>query len=135
MAQATAKSNVELLEDGYKAFNEGDIESVSSLMNENIEWIEPEGLPFGGTHHGPEAVAENVFGPVMDQFESLELDVERFIDGGDTVVALGTAHGTIRETGTELNNPFAHVYDFEDGQIARFAQYTNTYLWLDAIEA
>ena len=88
MAEATAKSNVQVLQDGYNAFNEGDFESVLALMDENIEWIEPEGLPFGGSHHGPEAVAENVFGPVMEPFESLELDVDRFIDGSDTIVVL-----------------------------------------------
>lgn len=135
MAETTAKSNVQALQDGYHAFNEGDFESVLALMDENIEWIEPEGLPFGGSHHGPEAVAENVFGPVMEPFESLELDVDRFIDGGDTIVVLGTARGTIRGTETDLNNPFAHVHNFEDGQIVQLVEYTNTYLWLDAIEA
>ncbi|MUW15586.1 DUF4440 domain-containing protein [Halorubrum sp. CBA1125] len=135
MSQATATRNVELLEEGYRAFNDTDIESVMAIMSEDIEWTEPSGLPFSGTHRGPEAIVENVFTPVIEQFEDLTLEVDRFVADGDTVVALGTARGRGRETGTDIDNPFAHVYDIEDGEITRFVQYTNTYLWRDAIGA
>lgn len=135
MSQATATRNVELVEEGYRAFNEADVEGVMAIMAADIEWTEPEGLPFSGTHRGPEAIVENVFAPVMEQFADLELDVDRFVADGDTVVALGTGRGRGRETGKELDNPFAHVFDIEDGQIARFVQHTNTYHWRDVIGA
>lgn len=135
MSQATATGNVELLKEGYRAFNDSDIESVMAIMSEDIEWTEPEGLPFSGTHRGPETIVENVFTAVMEQFEDLNLEVDRFVADGDTVVVLGTARGRGRETGKDLDNPFAHVYDIEDGQITRFVQHTNTYLWRDAIDA
>ena len=135
MSQATATRNVELLEDGYRAFNDADIESVMAIMAEDIEWTEPEGLPYSGTHHGPESVVENVLTPVMEQFEDMHLEVDRFVADGDTVVALGTARARGRETGTGLDNPFAHVYDIEDGQITQFVQYTNTHLSREAIGA
>ncbi|GAB7008270.1 nuclear transport factor 2 family protein [Halorubrum trueperi] len=135
MSQTTASRNVELLRDGYRAFNESDIESVMAIMSDDIEWIEPEGLPHSGTHRGPEAIVENVFTPVMEQYEDLNLEVDRFVGDGDTVVVLGTARGRGRETGKSLENPFAHVYDIEDGQITRFVQHTNTYHSRDVIGA
>lgn len=135
MSQATANRNVEILENGYRAFNESDVESVMAIMAEDVEWIEPEGLPYSGTHHGPESIVENVFTPVMEQFEDLNLEVDRFVADGDTVVALGTSRGRGRETGKDFENPFAHVYDFEDGRITRFVQHTNTYLSRDVIGA
>lgn len=135
MAQATATRNVELLKEGYRAFNDSDVESVTAIMSGDIEWTEPEGLPYSGTHRGPEAIVESVFTPVMEQFEDLNLEVDRFVVDGDTVVALGTSRGRGRQTGKNLENPFAHVYDFEDGQITRFVQYTNTYLSRDVIDA
>jgi ketosteroid isomerase-like protein len=135
MSQATATRNVELLKEGYRAFNESDIESVMAIMSEDIEWTEPEGLPHSGTHHGPEAIVENVFTPVMEQFEDLNLEVDRFVADGDTVVVLGTTRGRGRETGKDLENPFAHVYDIEDEQITRFVHHTNTYLSRDVLDA
>lgn len=135
MSQATATRNVELLEEGYRAFNDADIEGVMAIMSEDIEWTEPDGLPYSGTHHGPESVVENVLAPVMEQFEDMTLEVDRFVADGDTVVALGTARARSRETGKDLDNPFAHVYDIEDGRITRFVQHTNTHHSRDVIGA
>ena len=129
MPEAAARNNLEIVGDAYRAFDAGDLDAVTALMDDGIEWIEPEGLAVGGTHRGPGAVVEDVFGPTMAEFDGFEVEVERFVDGGDTVVALGTSHGTHRETGTSIDAPFAHVIDLADGRITRFQQHTNTYRW------
>ena len=50
-----SEENVNLLRQGYEAFNRGDIDSVMGIMDPDIEWQEPdtEGWPQRGTHHGP----------------------------------------------------------------------------------
>jgi hypothetical protein len=133
MPRQQPDSDRALLEEAYRAFNDGDVETVTSLMADDVEWIEPDGLPFAGTYRGPAAVVEHVFEPVLEQFETLELGIDRFVGGDGTTVVLGTGHGTARETGTELASPFAHVHDVSDGRIARFVQYTDTYRWREAI--
>ncbi len=62
-----SEENVNILRQGYDAFNRADIDTVMVLMDPNIEWQEPdvEGLPQWGAHHGPEAVANNVFGAIV----------------------------------------------------------------------
>lgn len=135
MSQATANSNVELIERGYEAFNAADLDAVTAVMADDVEWTEPAGLPYAGTYQGPAAVVENVFGRVAADVDGLELDVERIVDGGDTLVVIGTARGTVRETGERLDCPFAHVCDFEDGRLSRFVQYTDTAIWRQAVDA
>lgn len=135
MSQPQIDSNRELVEQAYQAFNDGDIETVTSFMADDIEWIEPEGLTFGGTHRGADTVVEDVFGPTMSQLDDLELTIDRIVDAGDTMVVLGRATGTATATGTDLTAQFAHVHDIADGKIERFTQYTDTFRWRDAIEA
>ncbi|MCO8245470.1 nuclear transport factor 2 family protein [Haladaptatus sp. AB643] len=134
MARAEAKSNVELVERVYDAFNEGDIDTPMATMAEDIEWIEPEGDIYGGTYHGPEEVLENVFTPCLEDFEEFEVDTDEFIDGGDTIVVLGTFRGMHRTSGKPLAVPFAHVWELEDGRMTRFIDYLDTVLWRETYE-
>jgi ketosteroid isomerase-like protein len=125
---STQRSNVETVQTVYEGFNAGDLESVLATMADDIEWVEPLGFVFGGTYHGPNAVRENVFVPAMEEFETFRVEPDRFIDGGDTVVALGTFYATT-ESGEEVESPFAHVNELHDGHITRFVNYTDTALW------
>ena len=135
MARAAAKSNVELVQRVYDAFNEGDIDTPMATMAEDIKWIEPEGDIYGGTYHGPEEVLENVFTPCLEDFEDFQVDTDEFIDGGDTIVVLGTFNGMHRTSGKPLAVPFAHVCELENGRMTRFIDYLDTVLWNETYEA
>ena len=51
-------------------------------------------MPYGGQYHGPEAVAENVFGPVTNDFDDFDVTPEEILADGDRVVVLTTYTGT-----------------------------------------
>ncbi len=119
------RNNVEIAREGYEAFNDGDFEAAMATFDEDIEWICPDGMRFGGTYHGRAEVGE-FFEHVVSEIDDLQLEIDRFIDGGDTVVAVGTAHGTAADTGETVEYPFAHVLDLEDGSITRFQEYLDT---------
>lgn len=119
------QNNVELLRDRYEAFNERDIETVVEIFDEDIEWVCPEGYRYGGTYRGPGEVGE-FFERVLSDVDDLHLDVQRFVDGGETVVVLGDLRGTAAETGESIDVPFAHVIDLADGHITRFQEFPDT---------
>lgn len=121
-------SNLETIEGAYEAFARGDIEGVVAILDDDITWVEAAGGPYGGTYRGPEEVVQNVFAPLGTEWDEFIVDPSRLIDGGDTVVALGTYTGTYSETGKSVEADFAHVFDLEDGQVVRFQQYTDTTL-------
>ena len=135
MASSTSKSNLEIVQEAYAAFNEGDIGHVTGVMDADIEWTEPEGSPYRGTYRGPNAVVESVFTPSAEDIEDFEVATDSFIDGGDSIVVLGTARGTVRATGKSLNAPFAHVLDLEDGRMTRFVDYADTHSWQQTLVA
>ncbi len=49
--------HVEFLRSVYEAFGRGDVPGVLGAMTDDIEWYEAEGMPYGGVHHGPDAIA------------------------------------------------------------------------------
>jgi ketosteroid isomerase-like protein len=58
--------SVEVVKGVYEAFERGDVAAVLAAMADDIEWYEAEGMPYGDLHHGPDAVAQNVLGPLAE---------------------------------------------------------------------
>ena len=127
-------SNVESLEQMYAAFNRGDIEAVLNEWTDDITWIELEGEPAAGTHHGPDEVLENVFGTIPDTLDRFEAAPDRFIDSGDTVVVEGQFMITT-ESERDYEIPFAHVCELRDGKLQQFTNYTDTVVMQQAFES
>lgn len=126
---ATQKTNVEITEQLYTAFNQGDIETVLDGMAADVTWIEPEGSEvFGGEYHSPESVLEHVFAPANEEYDQFEVHPNRFIDGGDTVVVEGVFKIAIT-AGNDFDIPFVHVADLKDGKIQQFRNYADTALF------
>lgn len=126
MASTAQRSNVEIVEQAYEGFNSGDIERVLETFNDDVEWIEPAGARYAGSHHGPEAIVQEVFSGTAADYEGFQATPHRYVDGGDTVVVLGELSGTVRATGEEISVPFAHVCEIEDGKMVRFTDYHDT---------
>lgn len=131
---ATQQSNVEIVEQLYDAFNQGDLETVMAGFADDITWTEPEGSPLGGgTYHGRDAVMQNAFAPLDELYETFEASVDRFIDGGDTIVAEGTQRGTMSD-GTVHEIPAAHIMDLKNGKVQQFTSYEDTALGQQLLE-
>jgi ketosteroid isomerase-like protein len=119
----------------YDAFAQGDVPTVLGAFSPDIEWYEAEGMPYGGLHRGPEAVAQNVFGPLAEDVEGFAVTPEELIASGDTVVAVVRYTGTGKETGKALDLPVVHVWDVQDGKIARFRQFVDTVRFAEVVPA
>jgi len=128
------QTDVAVVREWYDALANGDGDGIRGALAEDVEWNEAEGFPYGGTYHGPDAVMENVLGPLGTEWEGFEADPDRFLDCGERVVVLGTYRGTYGETGAAFEAPFAHVIAVEDGRFQRFDQYTDTALVQRAVE-
>ncbi|WP_436348706.1 nuclear transport factor 2 family protein [Natronorubrum sp. FCH18a] len=124
----TQRNNVEIAEQLYDAFNRGDLEECLAGFADDITWTVPEGLPFGaGTHHGPEAIMEGSWAPLLEHFDHFDVVIDRFIDGGDTVVMEGTHRATTPD-GDVIEVPAVHVVDMAEGKVQQFTSYEDTAL-------
>lgn len=119
----------------YKAFAEGNVPAVLGILSPDIAWTEAEGFPYGGTYIGPNAVLEGVFMRLGAEWDGFTVVPAEFIDGGDTVVALGRYSGTYKATGKSFQADFAHVWKMQAGKVVRFVQYVDTLLVHRAMQA
>lgn len=126
-------SNGVVISGVYEAFGTGNIPAVLGAFDENISWTEAEGFMYGGTYVGPNAVLENVFMRLGTEWEGFSAVPHQIIDGGDSVVGLGTYSGKYLKTGKSMSVPFAHVWTLRDGKIVKFVQYTDTLVIANSI--
>jgi uncharacterized protein len=126
-------SNVEALQQMYAAFAKGDVPTVLGAMDPKIEWSEAEGVIYdvGKPFVGPDAVVQGVFARIPQDFDDFSVTPSNYIDGGDTVVVEARYRGTAKATGKPLDAQVAHVFEFRDGKVIRFQQYTDTAQFAD----
>lgn len=119
-------NNLDKIKALYEAFAKGDIPSVLEILSRDIDWTEAEGFPYGGTYHGPKAVLEGVFMRLGAEWKDFAAVPHEFVDGGDTIVALGKYSGTYKATNKSFAADFAHVWKLREGKAVRFIQYVDT---------
>src|SRR5829696_2464384 len=130
------RTNADVVQRGYEAFGRGDIPALLDLLTDDVEWTlqGPSVIPFAGTRHGHEGVAEffSVLGVTLDfeQFEPRE-----FVARGDTVVVVvGSERSLSRATGRTIEQEWAHVNTLRDGKIAKFRAFEDTGAYVAALE-
>jgi uncharacterized protein len=92
-------------------------------------------MPYGGVYHGGEAIAQNVFGPLIEDISDFTVKPEEFIASGDTVATVTRYTGTGKSSGNDLDLSAVHVWDVSDGKITRFRQFIDTAKFLEVVPA
>jgi ketosteroid isomerase-like protein len=111
------EQNIELVKKGYEAFMAGDIATLMSLLDDNIEWIQPGQSSVSGTYHGKGEIGEYI-SRLAEQ--STTVNPHRFIADGDTVVVLSET-----TSGGETSQD-ADVFTLRDGKLVRAQVYGDT---------
>lgn len=129
-----SKEHVEIIRSAYESFARGDVPAVLANFDPNIEWIEPDvpGIPFAGTHHGPEAVAKGVLGTVPENWDEFSVEAERFLDAGDAVVVISRFRGRAK-SGGRLDTRSAQIFELKGNRVVRQQHFTDTVAWLSAL--
>jgi uncharacterized protein len=109
--------NIEVVKKGYEAFSTGDIETLMSLFDDNIEWVQPGDSAISGTYRGKGELGD-LIGRLAEKSATVKLN--RLLGGDDIVVGLTdvTVGG---ETGQD-----ADVFSVRDGKIVRAQVYSDT---------
>ena len=121
------QQNKQLVMEGYRLFQSGDIRSLLDRYHDHAEWIGPESefLPFGGNFHGKAGIGQ-FFALLDSSVKPLRFEPQQFIAEGDTVVVTGTATWLAKQTGRSYDSPWVHVFTLHDGKVARFQSYYDT---------
>ena len=104
------QNNIELVKKGYEAFSAGDADTMMSLFDDNIEWVQPGDSAISGTYHGKAELGEHLSRLAE---KSVTVKLNRLLADGDTVVAL-TEVAVGNERGQD-----ADVFTLRDGKTVR----------------
>ena len=121
--------NVTILKRGYEAFAKGDVPTVLGIFDPKIEWNEAEHVTYwpGGAFHGPQEIVNGVFARIPNDFDGFRIEIKRMVAAGDTILVEARYLGTAKATGKPLNAQVAHIWDFRDGKVVKWQQYTDTW--------
>lgn len=113
----------------YDAFGRGDVPSVLGAMDPEIRWHEAEGNPYmpsGEAWVGPDAVLNNLFMRLGEDWDGFTVRPVAYHDAGAVVAVEGRYTAVHKETGRPIDAQFCHVWSLKDGKITKFQQYTDT---------
>lgn len=108
------RPNADLVRRIYDALTQRDVPAAMQLFAPNVEVVQSEEVPWGGVYRGHEGVMQ-FFAKLIEHITSA-VEIERYIDAGEHVVAVGRSRGTINATGAPFDVPIAHVWTVQNGK-------------------
>ncbi|MEM7583335.1 MAG: nuclear transport factor 2 family protein [Acidobacteriota bacterium] len=121
------RRNVRIIESLYAAFAGGDTDTILELIDEDVIWIESEGIPYGGTFIGRDAVFAGVFGRIAEEWDDFTATVDdTFAARGNRVIVIQRDGGTFKATGKSMEAEAISIWTLDNGRVVRFRQVIDT---------
>jgi ketosteroid isomerase-like protein len=117
-----SKDLVQLVEQGYEAWNSGDRRWVLEHMAEDVEWITPPDDPDPGTYTGHEGI-EQYWAQWRAAVGQLSFQIEEMIDAGNSVVIVARRQGRGEHSGLQVSDRVIQVFEFEGEKCSRVREY------------
>jgi len=114
------RPNVRIVRELDEAFTRRDLESVFRVLDHRVEYRQSTEVPWGGDYVGHEGVRE--FYTRLRNTVSSTVVLERLIDAGDEVEAIGRTQGTVIKTGRSFDVPIAHIWTLKNA-LATYANF------------
>jgi ketosteroid isomerase-like protein len=125
--------NVDAVRAFYEASTRDGLEGIMPLLDEQIEWRNPEDSADAAVWHGQQGVRD-WFAQTRQSFDEAHFtpgDVKELRDG--RVLVLGRLAVTAKQSGIAMEVPFAHLITIRDGLFTRFQQYSDQRRALEAV--
>jgi ketosteroid isomerase-like protein len=120
--------NVELVKQGFAAFQRGDIETVLNFFSDDIDFrdsMPAEIWPWAGKRRGRAQAAEFYAG-LAEVAEFEQFEPQEFIAQGNKVVVLAFERFRIKATGRMVENELVTVLTLREGKVVQLRTYEDT---------
>jgi uncharacterized protein len=127
-----SQENVEVVKQAIAAYNRRDFEAMQTLNHPDVQldWSASRGIE-AGVYRGWEAVAR-FYQSYFDTFAEINIEPDRFIESGDSVVVPNHAQVRGRD-GIEAVAQSTLVFEIRSGRLARLCLYQHTHEALEAV--
>jgi ketosteroid isomerase-like protein len=128
-------TNLEIVQTMYQAFGRGDVKTLLSAMDPQVEWSNPgpSSPAYFGTHRGPEAIARNIFGFLAENLQFEVFAPTHFFAEGDKVVVLLDMVAVAKKSARRITQKAVHVFTFRAGKLTHFQDFQDSYTLADAL--
>ena len=109
--------NIALIQGSYQALVSGNLGTFLRTLSPEIRITQSSELPWGGEFRGRNG-ARMLFVRLAEYVEAA-IDIERLIDGGDRIAAIGRIHGRSKGPGRPFDAPLVHLWELKDGVAVR----------------
>ena len=135
MSVTIEDENIALVKQLYYAFKRKDMPAILNMSADNATMYGPASggvLPWGGTFHGKEGVAQ-FFKSLGQSLEPQQFDLHEYIAQGDKVVVTGYQKGRAKPTGKPYEIEFIHVWKIDGKQFKEFRVFNDTASLVEAL--
>ncbi len=129
------QENVEIVKQGYAAFQRGDIQTILNLCSDDVEIRHPMSTaiwPWAGKRRGRTQLAE-FFAGLAEVGEFERFEPQEFIAQGNKVVVVVFERVRIKATGHAVDNNFVTVFTLSDGKVVQLCFYEDMAPFIAAI--
>jgi ketosteroid isomerase-like protein len=120
-----SRENVNLVRAALDAYSRRDVEALRAISHPDVEldWSESRGW-LAGVYRGIDE-ALRFYAGYFEAFEEIEIEPERFIEAGDTVIVPNVAYPRGRD-GIEVSARSTLTFTISDGRLIRICLYQDT---------
>lgn len=121
-------SLTQIVQEIYASFGRGDIPAIIEVLGEDIHWIHsgaPE-IPYAKVRRGKTQAAA-FFNDLADAVEVTKFEPKKFIEQGDTVIALGRWAGRAKKTGKAFESDWGMVWTFAGSKVKFYQAFEDTH--------
>jgi ketosteroid isomerase-like protein len=118
------ENNIEIVRDGFEAFNRGDLDAWFEHMADDIDYRAAEGaLDDHGPIKGKDALRAFVQ-DWLDMFDNFRAEAVELMEAGeDKVIVVVRISGRAKLSGVETDLTYAELWRLRDGKVAWGRQY------------
>lgn len=124
LGDAIAQSHVDLIQNGFEAIAESDVEALLAVMHPEIEWRPPTQGTLAEVFEGREGVRQ-LFDQLFEAWERIGNEPVKLVEGDDQAVIVTNIQLRARLSGLEINEQWAYAVEFRDGLFWRVQMYTD----------
>ena len=125
------EKNLQVVQQHFMAFGQGNIQAVLDTFAENVDFQSPvtrnapAEISWARPRHSREEIAA-FFKELSEKIQIERMETLEFIAQGDHVVVEGRNHGAVKSTGRMYEHDWVMVFTLREGKIIRSRRYYDT---------
>ncbi len=120
-----SQENIEAYKRGVDAFNRGDLDAISDVLDPEVVMHLSLPAMFGGEATVVRGHDEyrRFYRDLMQSFAEFRIEISEIRDLGERLVTIGRIHARGKGSGAEVESPIAYVVELGNGKTIRLDDY------------